>query len=183
MTDLNTLPSYLERFVANGALPTTLFFALVFACLWKMLERRFRQPRVLTALLTLCVAAVIGFTFRRDPNGSAPIFWLFNQELWARSLEFGANWGLNLLLFVPASLLLALYIRRPMIAWFSLVALSFAAECFQHVTRWGIGDPSDFVANGIGTTVGVVAAVFSRGKLSAHRAAERKDEAAEQRAR
>jgi len=63
------------------------------------------------------------------------------------------------MLFAPAGAFLTAMVRAPFRVATTLVAVSALAETFQQLTRWGIGDPSDFVANTLGAIVGAGAAM------------------------
>jgi glycopeptide antibiotics resistance protein len=89
--------------------------------------------------------------------------WFFDEVLWRDSIVVGANWTLNGVLFVPAGLTLALFLRSPVRAALALSIGSFLIETVQQITLVGISDPSDFVANTAGATIGAALALVVLG--------------------
>ena len=109
------------------------------------------------------LAAVVSVTLLgRHFEGLAPSFWLTDRTLWHGVFNSQqSNFVLNLVLFVPAGVAIALVLRRPILALTSLSVLSFAIECLQQVSGFGAPDPADWVANSIGATVGVLLALLA----------------------
>ncbi len=159
---MNNLSAYLWRFVTNGALPTTLVVAAIGWTLVGPIARRWGNSVTLTRWTVLSLSAVIGFTMRWDSLGTADAFWLVDTTLWRTAFVIGANWALNAILFAPAGFTLALFLRSPGKAIVVLVALSSFIETYQYFTRFGIPDPSDFVANTAGALFGALVAVLWR---------------------
>ena len=69
-----------------------------------------------------------------------------------------ADGPLNVALFVPFALLLALLLRRPLHAAAVAVALSAAIECYQASLTTRVGAFADVVSNGLGAVLGVTLA-------------------------
>jgi len=88
--------------------------------------------------------------------GNPPMFWLINLDLWKSALDIGPNWIFNFLLFVPAAYFLSNNLRKSSQVFIFLVSLSFGIETFQGIFGWGYSDPADWVANSIGTLLGIV---------------------------
>ncbi len=77
---------------------------------------------------------------------------------------------LNVALYVPLGLALALLLRRPLAAALAATMLSFAIECYQATLTSRVGCFADVVANGLGAALGAGAAgVFLLGTRLAHR--------------
>ena len=90
--------------------------------------------------------------------GSPPMFWLLNVTLWESALKVDANWVFNFLLFLPAAFFLSKFLTKSFQVFFLLLFLSFGIETVQGIFEWGSSDPSDWVANSIGSLVGIVVA-------------------------
>jgi hypothetical protein len=160
MAELDSLQAYLSRFVTNGAIPLTVAVGLVGTFIVvRRFTARYRCTTRLAMLAVWSVAAIVGFCFRVDSLGTADRPWVFDGTLWASAFHPGTNWVLNAMLFVPAGAFLTVMVRAPFRVATTLVAVSALAESLQQLTRWGIGDPSDFVANTIGAIAGVGAAL------------------------
>jgi glycopeptide antibiotics resistance protein len=67
---------------------------------------------------------------------------------------------LNVLLFVPLGLFLALLLRRPVTAVLACVLLSAGIECYQSTLTTRVGSFTDVVANGAGAAIGAAAAAI-----------------------
>ena len=123
-----------------------------------------------------CLASLVGilaFTIRIwDANGTSDVFWLFDRFAWTQLTRSAANSVLNAALFLPAGLFFVANGKRWWIVLPSLVLLSAALETIQTFTRFGVGDPADFVANSWGAAIGAgigVGFVHIRGLLRAKR--------------
>lgn len=114
---------------------------------------------VLIAVWSL--AAVIGFTLRFGGNvGTVAGWWMTNLGQWNQAFALNNNWLLNVVLFVPATMLWGLVLRRPLAVTMSLIAMSAIIETIQQFTSIGIPDSADFVANSIGALLGGVGAAI-----------------------
>lgn len=98
--------------------------------------------------------------------GNPPMFWLINLDLWKSALDIGPNWIFNFLLFVPAAYFLNKYLRKSVKVFLSLIFLSFGIETLQGMFGWGYSDPADWVANSMGSLVGIVIASTSNSTTS-----------------
>lgn len=67
---------------------------------------------------------------------------------------------LNVILFIPPGLSLALLLRRPITAALTCVVLSVAIECYQSSLTTRVGAFADVVANGLGAAAGAVLATL-----------------------
>ena len=160
MPELNSLTAFMERFMTNGAIPTTLVVGLLLTLFSKYIARGSGRTRGLTIAMLWSLALVTGFTLRLgDANGTAEYIWFLDPALWADSIVVGANWTLNAFLFIPAGLTLGLFLRSPFKAAIILSVASFVIETVQQITSVGIPDPSDSVANTVGAAIGASGAV------------------------
>ena len=109
----------------------------------------------LTSLSAIVSVTLLGRHF----EGLATRFWLFDFELWRGILvSQQSNFVLNLVLFVPSGIAIALASRRPLLTIVVLTLLSFAIECVQQATGFGAPDPADWVANSLGGILGALVA-------------------------
>ncbi len=123
-----------------------------------------------------CLASLVGilaFTIRFwDANGTADVFWLFDSFAWTQLTRSAANSILNAVLFVPAGIFFVANGKRWWLVIPALVILSAVIETAQTVTRFGVGDPADFVANSWGGALGAalgLAYLWVRGLVRAKR--------------
>jgi VanZ family protein len=172
---------YVRQFSGS---PSVVLTIVLLSLLALVLAAAVPRRRLLVGLTGLAVAVVLGVT--TVPNGGWRNFALTTGALdsirrnvrperadltaWA---EVGDG-PLNVLLFVPVGLFLALLLRRPVAALALCVVLSVLIECYQSSLTTRVGDFTDVVANGIGSTVGVAAAAVL---LGLGRAARRQDRA------
>ena len=160
MPSLDSLTAFVQPFVTNGALPTTLVVGFLLTLFSKYIARGSGRTLGLTIATLWSLALVTGFTLRLgDANGTAEYIWFLDPVLWADSVVVGANWILNAVLFIPAGFTLAMFLRSPIRAALTLSFASFMIETVQQITSVGIPDPSDFVANTAGATIGALMAV------------------------
>ena len=116
--------------------------------------------RSLASMALVSIAAIVSVTLGvRAVNGSefgdANSGWLMDGDLWSRSIDIGSGWLLNLALFVPAGLFVALATRRPRRTLLGLAVLSLLIEFVQSLGLLGAPDPADLVANLLGAAAGV----------------------------
>lgn len=160
MPSLDSLAAFVQPFVTNGAIPTTLVVGFLLTLFSKYIARGSGRTLGLTIATLWSLALVTGFTLRLgDANLSAEYIWFLDPVLWADSVVVGANWILNAVLFVPAGFTLAMFLRSPIRAALTLSLASFMIETVQQITSVGIPDPSDFVANTSGAVIGALIAV------------------------
>ena len=160
MPSLDSLATFVQPFVTNGAIPTTLVVGFLLTLFSKYIARGSGRTLGLTIATLWSLALVTGFTLRLgDANLSAEYIWFLDPVLWADSVVVGANWILNAVLFIPAGFTLAMFLRSPIRAALTLSLASFMIETVQQITSVGIPDPSDFVANTSGAAIGSLVAV------------------------
>jgi hypothetical protein len=131
------------------------------------------RRRLLVGLTGLALAVVLGVT--TVPSGGWRAFGLTTGVLDSIRRNVRPEGGdltawagngdgpLNVLLFVPAGLFLALLLRRPVTALVLCVALSLLVECYQSALTTRVGSFTDVVANGLGAAVGAGAAAVLLG--------------------
>ncbi len=107
--------------------------------------------------VTLGVRAVNGGSL-----GSASLAWVMDGDLWARSLDAGPGWWLNVALFVPAGVLIGVATLKARRTFFQLVVLSVLIEVVQSIGLLGSSDPADLVANAIGASIGCALSIPAR---------------------
>ncbi|NYJ07021.1 VanZ family protein [Petropleomorpha daqingensis] len=157
---------YLAMFERAPSVPTTIAAGLLLAVLVAALVRR---HRVLTFLTGAALAVVLGVTVVPSGGWSAlhlvddvPASILANVRPQASDFTAWtqtADGPLNVVLFVPLGLFLALLLRRPIRAVLLCVALSMAIECYQAALTTRVATFADVVANGVGAGIGALAAV------------------------
>ena len=128
------------------------------------LARRWRTTIRLAGAASASVAVVLAVTLLGRVIGGVheppPPPWesFTSERAWRHVLVPDADWWRNVALFVPAGAFGAMATRRPARTVVALVALSVAIEAGQHAAWLGHADPADLVTNGLGATLGVVAA-------------------------
>lgn len=113
--------------VSAGALVTFLPLLVISLLLARPMANRFRARFSVTLLTLVSLAAILAATFRGQDlmmwlshvssgGGLAEnaFGWLTDGESWRRVTHVDPGWLLNLALFVPAGILLALVTRRPL---------------------------------------------------------------------
>jgi glycopeptide antibiotics resistance protein len=166
MPSLDSLLTFVQPFITNGAIPTTIVVGILLTLFSSYIARGSGRTRILTIATLWSLALVVGFTLRLGDAVAPPMTeypWFFDEVLWRDSIVVGANWTLNGVLFVPAGLTLALFLRSPVRAALALSIGSFLIETVQQITLVGISDPSDFVANTAGATIGAALALVVLG--------------------
>lgn len=122
--------------------------------------RRIGCRRWLAGLALVSLAGVLAVTLGvRAVNGGGRfanprLGWITDRELWASSLDTGAGWWLNVVLFVPAGVFIGAATRRARWTLVGLVGLSVLIEVVQSLGLLGAADPADVVANSIGAAIG-----------------------------
>ena len=157
---------YLAMFERAPSVPVTIAAGLLLAVLVAALVPR---RRVLTFLTGAALAVVLGVTVVPSGGWAAlrvvddvPASILANVRpqpddliAWTQTTDG----PLNVVLFVPLGLFLALLLRRPVRAALLCVALSLAIECYQAALTTRVSAFADVVANGVGAAIGALAAV------------------------
>ena len=153
----------MSGFVDAGVLVVFVPLLLGALLLTHTTARALGSTRLLAALALSSLAAILAVTLgvrALDGGGFAGLSmsWLFDGGLWANSVNSGSGWWLNVVLFVPAGVFVALATRHPGRALVALITLSLLIEMIQSVGFLGAPDPADLVANSLGACVGVAAA-------------------------
>ncbi|MFT4011507.1 MAG: VanZ family protein [Nocardioidaceae bacterium] len=152
----------------NGALGSALLAVVVAAVVTACYRaRRDSGPRrtLAVAVTALTVTLILSLTLAR--YGWPRTLSLHEAVHWTPGgwQRFGAGVGheeeisLNVALFVPAAIALALLLRRPLATFTALVALSAVTEFLQGLLGLGMADLSDLLANGLGAFVGTAVGV------------------------
>ena len=99
------------------------------------------------ALLRFRLPVDVAGAFRWNPDGVLRFVTdvSTSEEIW-----------LNVLLFVPACFFLTLYSTRPAIVLLAGIGSSVLAECIQGAFHTGAPDPSDVIANSLGSVIGTL---------------------------
>ncbi|MFM6980548.1 MAG: VanZ family protein [Micrococcales bacterium] len=163
MPELETLAAYLGRLIDLE----TLGMLMVWGALGFLLRRPLGRISKLKGWKLFWTAGttivILAFTLRLfNLDGSDPVPWPLNWLGWSQSLTIGANWFLNLLLFVPAAFVLVLVGKKPSWVFVGLVLLSAFIETIQQLTWSGVADPADFVANSFGAAFGILLGLLWR---------------------
>ena len=172
MPSFESLATFIQPFITNGALPTTFVVGLLLTLFSKYIARGSGRTLKLTVATLWSLALVTGFTLRLgDANTTATTLWFFDPVLWADSVVVGANWTLNAFLFLPAGFTMAMFLRSPVRSLLILSFASFLIETVQQITAVGVPDPSDFIANTSGALLGslIAAAVLVVRRLARRR--------------
>jgi VanZ family protein len=158
-------PRYVHQFSASASVMGTITLLAVLAVLVAGVAPR---RRLLVALSGLSLAVVLGVTL--VPGGGWRNFGLTTGVVDSMVRNVRPEQGdltawmhtgdgpLNVLLFVPLGFFLALLLRRPVSAALVGVLLSVAIECYQSSLTTRVGSFTDVVANGLGASLGAVAA-------------------------
>ena len=153
----------MSQWALRGGGLTMLVLAVGAVALAAPIARRLDANRWLTTAALLSIALIIGVTLgnRQVDSGSVgfgnPMFaCLKTGGCWEQILEIDLLWRLNVLLFAPAGLLVALTIRRPMVSGMALIATSAVIEAGQGLFHLGAPDPGDLIANSLGAIAGAV---------------------------
>ena len=163
MGQFESFSAYFLRLLTIETFAQIVIWFGLLVLLRKPLSRLLKLTIAQTVWFAAALSGIIAFTIRiGDGNGTSDKFWLFDPLLWSIVSDVGANWALNALLFIPTAFLLTLFGKKPWIVFASLLALSALLETVQTITRVGVGDPSDFVANCIGTLGGVLLGLLIR---------------------
>lgn len=131
---------------------------------WYVARRRPTVDRaVLVGVTIASLAAIPGLALGRDglprlASAAGAVRWAPGG--WHRftgDFLASAEITLNMLLFVPAALLLTVVTRRPLVVVAGLIGLSVGVECAQGIFALGTADLSDVLANGVGAWGGSMA--------------------------
>ena len=150
---------YLERLINWETAMMLCIFGGVAVLARKWIARWLRLSGGGLFFTTASLVGIFAFTFRVwEGNGTSDTFWAFDGFAWTQLNRSFGNGFLNMALFVPAAACLVLNGKK----WFfvipSLALLSAFIETAQTFTRWGVGDPADFVANIWGAVIGCLLA-------------------------
>jgi hypothetical protein len=116
-------------------------------------------------LISGSINTIIALTLRWwQWDGTPPMYWLINVDLWKAALDLNPNWIFNLLLFIPASYFLGRFLKLSFQSLVFLIFLSFSIETIQGILEWGLSDPADWVANSIGSLIGITIGARSNSK-------------------
>lgn len=112
--------------------------------------------RPIAAVFLLLYAAVVARLTLADPSAGEPLF----SRLYALPISTSQAEALaNVALFVPASFLLAIVLRRPLVAAVLCLAVSVGIEVVQQRYLPGrVPDVADIEHNGLGALIGAVLA-------------------------
>ena len=91
-------------------------------------------------------------------NGTLTVSWLMDSALWGDVIRLDRPWFLNVILFAPAGLTMALVFPKAIRVVVGLVGLSILIEFVQRWWMLGAADPADLIANCIGAAIGVTSA-------------------------
>jgi VanZ family protein len=152
-------------FGSGGAVPLT---TVLLALLALAVGASARRHRGLVGATGVSLALVLGLTV--VPTGGWPRFAVAPDALDSVLANLAPRPGdltawadtydgpLNVVLFVPLGLCLALLLRRPLLAVLVSVALSLTIECYQASLTTRVGAFADVVSNGLGALVGAALA-------------------------
>lgn len=158
-------PVYIRQFSGSPSVVATIaLLGLLALAVGGLVPRR----RGLTSLTGLAVAVVLGVTL--VPSGGWRNFGI-TTNAWdsiQRNVRperadltawvHAGDGPLNVILFVPLGLFLALLLRRPLTAVIACVVLSIGIECYQSSLTTRVGSFTDVVANGVGAVLGAALA-------------------------
>lgn len=173
LSGMNTLPDRAAQLILGSALPLVGCLLVAAVIAWKVRPRFGGSFRAAFAVLG-SLAAAIGLTLadriapgevlRLRVSLSGLSWWTYD---WSRLPERSIGdreFGLNILLFVPAGAALSWHLRRSAGRVMALlVVLSFAIETLQAVAGLGRADPRDWVANSLGAALGAGATLVFAG--------------------
>lgn len=156
MSSYNTLTSYLGRLLTVDVLVTFGVLAVITYLSRKRLEKWLALPKWPTLWVSWSLAGILAFTIRIwDSNGFDPLPWFLHLERWNSIYMLNASFLLNVALFIPTGILLTAFGKPLFKSLIGLMFLSTLIELFQQYTKYGIGDPADFVANSGGAMIGL----------------------------
>lgn len=157
MAQFETFSAYFSRVLT----PEALVFGLILMAL-AFFVRRYSSRKLSIStrrflLIAGSFAGIVSLSIRYwDRVGTAEHFWLFDLSLWSTAFAIGANWILNVALYVPAAFLLVLARQSAWKVLLLLASLSATIETIQLMTAFGNGDPADFVSNVVGSALGIM---------------------------
>lgn len=160
MGQFEAMGDYLSRLLVPDVFLALAVLGTLFYFLRGRLSNWFAISKVQAIWLGWSFAGILAFTLRPlEMNGTGEVFWLVDSVLWSRAFEIGSNWLLNVILFIPPAVFLTLFRKPPFWTWIGLAGSSALLETAQAITRWGVGDPADLVANAVGAMAGIALAV------------------------
>lgn len=160
---MDSLSAYLGRLIDIETLTMLLLWSALGIVLLKPIGKLSKLKGWQLLLVIGSIALILAFTLRLfNLDGSDPTPWPLNWFGWSQALAMGTNWYLNLLLFIPAGLVLVLVGKKPKWVFIGLALLSALIETIQQLTWSGVADPADFVANSLGAALGTGLGVFWR---------------------
>lgn len=157
MAQLETFAAYFARLVTLEVFLWISSLLVILLLLRKPASRALGISRHHYPLIALSFSGVLGLSLRFwEAHGTLTTFWLFTAGPWLDGIEINANFLLNLSLYVPLASLLVLDRKSYWRVALALSALSFVIETIQQFLRIGAGDRSDWLANSLGTVIGVL---------------------------
>ena len=151
----------IDQYVIVAMLPLALL-SWVVARLW---ASRSKTPfhRGFVSLLSLSLilsVTIVGRMFELSSwgNGTLTVSWLMDSALWGDVIRLDRPWFLNVILFAPAGLTMALVFPKAIRVVVGLVGLSILIEFVQRWWMLGAADPADVIANCVGAAIGVASA-------------------------
>lgn len=139
------------------------FLMLNFFILKRRLTSRFKITNLQFLLISASINLILALTFRWwQWEGTPPMFWLIDTNAWNSAFDLSPNWIFNFILFIPAAFFIGKFIKKTASSLIFFVLLSFSIETIQGIFEWGSSDPSDWVANSVGSLFGLgIAAKFN----------------------
>ncbi len=155
----------IDRYVILAMVPLTLMSWV----LAKLLASRSKTPFLQAFLSLLSISLVLSVTIigrmlelSSWGDGVLTVSWLTDSALWGDAISIDKPWVLNVGLFVPAGLTVALVFPKATRVVAGLIALSVAIEFVQRWLMLGAADPADIIANYVGAVIGVACAKVLR---------------------
>lgn len=162
---MDDLSRGLSQWASRGGGFTILVLAFGAVVLAAPIARRLDANRWLTTAALLSIALIVGVTLgNRAISGNSvgfgnPTFaCLETGNCWERIFVIDLLWRLNVLLFAPAGLFVALATRRALVTGVVLIAMSACIEVAQGLFGLGAPDPGDLIANSVGGVAGAALA-------------------------
>ena len=114
----------------------------------------------LLSLSLILSVTIVGRMFELSSwgNGTLTVSWLTASALWGDVIRLDKPWFLNVILFAPAGLTMALVFPKAIRVIMGLAVLSILIEFIQRWWMLGAADPADVIANCIGAAIGVASA-------------------------
>lgn len=161
MAQLETFTAYFSRLVTLEVFLWISSLLVILLLVRKPASRALSVSSTYYPLIALSFSGILGLSLRFwEAHGTLTTFWLFTPGPWLHGLEMNANFLLNLSLYVPLASLLVLARKSCWRVALALSALSFVIETIQQFLLIGAGDRSDWLANSLGTVIGVLVGAF-----------------------